>query len=133
MRKKINITAILSLIALVATAVCYALTSDRSHSWMVVYLLAGAAVTQCAHIALSRIPWLEYLPFIFTLGASGLFVKLAIDEAYGIMSKANVAGLSTLWLVSAALLAVSVVLTAATTIFVRTSSQHSESVPEVTA
>ncbi|OFQ97527.1 hypothetical protein [Alloscardovia sp. HMSC034E08] len=126
MRTKIDVLSLVAMLVTGATAVCYALTTDRSHSWTVVILLALAVLTQLIHACATRIAWLEYVPFVIVLAATGLFVKLGTDEAYAIMSKVNMMGLSKLWIASAVLLGVSVLITAASTIFVKKSNQAEE-------
>lgn len=106
------VTALLAL----STAVVYALAKARENSPVIIGLLVAAAVLTLALVFVTKVPFLEYLPFTCVLVGLGIFIKLAFDEVCDILSKINMDGLSVSWIASAVLLAITVLVAAVSTV-----------------
>lgn len=113
---KTMIPCIAAAVLAAVTAVVYALADAKENSPVIIGLLIACAVLELVCAFAPRVPFLEYLPFAAVLGSVGVFVDLAFDEGYDILSKMNVEGLSSSYIASAVLLAVTLVAAAVVTV-----------------
>lgn len=113
---KSTIPCVAAAVLAIVTAIVYALADAKENSPVIIGLLIVCGVLELICAFVPRVPFLEYLPFAAVLGSVGVFVDLAFDEGYDILSKMNVEGLSTSYIVSAVLLAVTVIAAAVVTV-----------------
>ncbi|WP_291530926.1 MULTISPECIES: hypothetical protein [Bifidobacterium] len=112
----IQIPGIIAAVLAVATTVVYALADAKENSPIIIGLLIVCAALELVCAFAAKLPFLEYAPFVAALAAASVFVDRAFDEGYDILSKMNVEGLSTSYIVSAVLLGVTVIAAAVATV-----------------
>lgn len=113
---KSDIPCVVAAVLAIVTAIVYALADAKENSPIIIALLVACGVLEVVCALLSRIPFLEYLPFVASLGAVAVFVDRAFDEGYDILSKMNVEGLSASYIASAVLVAVTALAAATVTV-----------------
>lgn len=116
MTKQSKILCVATAVLAIVTAIVYALADARENSPIIVGLLIACGVLEIVRVAAPKVPFLEYLPFVAVLGSVAVFIDLAFDEGYDILSKMNVDGLSTSYIVSAVLLVITLIASAAVTV-----------------
>lgn len=116
MTKQAKICCMATAVLAIVTAIVYAFADAKDNSAIIIGLLIACGVLEIVRVAVPKIPYLEYLPFVAVLVSVGVFIDLAFDEGYDILSKMNVDGLSNSYIVSAVLLGLTMIATAVVTV-----------------
>ena len=116
MTKQAEICCVATAVLAIVTAIVYAFADAKDNSAITIGLLIACGVLEIVRVAVPKIPYLEYLPFAAVLVSVGVFIDLAFDEGYDILSKMNVDGLSNSYIVSAVLLGLTMIAAAVVTV-----------------